>query len=146
TEDAAAATTPEPVEPEAVVKTLDDYLAEKAAKAVKITLPETRAANAGSDDSQWKNAEVLCVEETGDFIKMGKESVAKARKGKKESKPAAPRGAFRGGRGGAPRGGDRAPRGARGGNNAAPRRGPSAPRGAAVNVDDQELFPSLGSK
>ncbi|KAF9382688.1 hypothetical protein BGX21_001756 [Mortierella sp. AD011] len=128
TEDAAAATTPEPVEPEAVVKTLDDYLAEKAAKAVKISLPETRAANAGSDDSQWKNAEVLCVEETGDFIKMGKESVAKARKGKKESKvlikdievrfteparePAAPR----------------------------------APRGAAVNVDDQELFPSLGSK
>ncbi|KAF9097662.1 hypothetical protein BGX29_003386 [Mortierella sp. GBA35] len=148
----------EPVEPEVVVKTLDDYLQEKAAKALKISLPETRAANAGSDNSQWKNAQVLEVEETGDFIKMGKESVAKARKGKKESKvlikdievrftePAreqpAPRGAFRGGERGA-RGGAR---GARGGNNAqAPRRG-AAPRGAAVNVDDTELFPSLGSK
>ncbi|KAI1316379.1 hypothetical protein EDD11_010021 [Mortierella claussenii] len=157
----------EPTEPEAVVKTLDDYLAEKAAKALKLALPETRAPNAGTDDSQWKDTQVLEVEETGDFIKMGKESVAKARKGKKESKvlvkdievrftePAreqssAPRGAFRGGRGGerGARGGDRGARGgARGGNaaSAAPRRG-AAPRGAAVNVDDQELFPSLGSK
>ncbi|KAF9129948.1 hypothetical protein BG015_004073, partial [Linnemannia schmuckeri] len=112
----------------------------------------TRAANAGSDNSQWKNAQVLEVEETGDFIKMKADSIAKARKGKKESKvlikdievrytePAreqpAPRGAFRGGRGGAPRG-------ARGGNAQAPR-APRAPRGASVNVD--ELFPSLGSK
>ncbi|KAF8961695.1 hypothetical protein BGZ46_001301 [Entomortierella lignicola] len=161
TEEAAAAA-PEPVEVEAPVKTLEDYLAEKAAKSLKIALPEARAANAGSDDSQWKNAQVLEVEETGDFIKMGKESIAKTKKGKKEAKvlitdidlryteparePSAPRGAFRGGRGGAPRGGDRAPRGARGGNSSAPRRGPAAPRGASVNVDDQELFPSLGSK
>jgi len=159
----------EPVEPEAVVKTLEDYLAEKAAKALKLSLPETRAANAGADDSQWKDAKVLEIEETGDFIKMGKESIAKTKKGKKETKvlikdievrftePAreqssAPRGAFRGGRGGerGARGGDRAAagaRGARGGNAAssAPRRG-AAPRGAAVNVDDQVLFPSLGSK
>jgi plasminogen activator inhibitor 1 RNA-binding protein len=144
----------EPVEPEPVVKTFDDFLAEKAAKALKLALPETRAANAGSDNSQWKNAQVLEVEETGDFIKMKAESVAKARKGKKETKvvikeievrytePAreqpAPRGAFRGGRGGAARG-------ARGGNTQAPR-APRAPRGASVNVDDTELFPSLGSK
>ncbi|KAG9066144.1 hypothetical protein KI688_001363 [Linnemannia hyalina] len=144
----------EPVEPEPVVKTFDDFLAEKAAKALKLALPETRAANAGSDNSQWKNAQVLEVEETGDFIKMKADSVAKARKGKKETKvvikeievrytePAreqpAPRGAFRGGRGGATRG-------ARGGNTQAPR-APRAPRGASVNVDDTELFPSLGSK
>ncbi|KAG0341686.1 hypothetical protein BG004_005943 [Podila humilis] len=160
TPEAAAAPAPEPVEPEVVVKTLDDYLQEKAAKALKLSLPEARAANAGADNSQWKDTQVLEVEETGDFIKMSKDSVAKARKGKKEAKvvvkdievryteparePAAPRGAFRGGRGGerGARGGDRAPRGARGGNSsAAPRRS-----GAAVNVDDTNLFPSLGSK
>ncbi|KAF9415251.1 hypothetical protein BGZ76_004825 [Entomortierella beljakovae] len=158
--EAAEAAAPEPTEPETVVKTLDDFLAEKAAKALKLSLPEARAANAGSDNSQWKDTKVLEVEETGDFIKMRQESVAKTRKGKKETKvlitdievrfteptrePASPRGAFRGNRGGAPRGGDRA-RGGRG-NSSAPRRGASAPRGAAVNVDDQELFPSLGSK
>ncbi|KAG0325534.1 hypothetical protein BG000_001770, partial [Podila horticola] len=53
------APSPEPVEPEAPVKTLDDYLQEKAAKALKIALPATRAANAGADHSQWKNAKVL---------------------------------------------------------------------------------------
>ncbi|KAF9101491.1 hypothetical protein BGX27_011451 [Mortierella sp. AM989] len=153
-QETSGAATPEPVEPEEVVKTLDDYLQEKAAKALKIALPETRSANAGADDSKWKNAQVLEVEETGDFIKMGKESVVKSRKTKKETKilftdidirftePArepSPRNAFRGGRGG-----DRAPRGTRGGNNPRPRGGSS--RGAAtVNVDDQELFPSLGS-
>ncbi|KAG0305761.1 hypothetical protein BGZ98_003624 [Dissophora globulifera] len=163
TETAAA----EPAEPEPVVKTLDDYLAEKAAKAVNISLPEARSANAGADNSQWKNAQVLEVEETGDFIKMRQDSVAKARKGKKEAKvlitdievrytePAreqssAPRGGFRGGRGGSDRGArggsDRAPRGARGGAQAPRRNGPAPRGGAAVNVDDQELFPSLGSK
>ncbi|KAG0207024.1 hypothetical protein BGX28_001624 [Mortierella sp. GBA30] len=161
--EAVVAAAPEPVEPEVVVKTLDDYLQEKAAKSLKIALPEARSANAGADNSQWKDTKVLEIEETGDFIKMGKESIAKTRKGKKETKvlikdievrftePAreqsAPRGAFRGGRGGerGARGGDRA-RGARGGNApSAPRRA-AAPRGAAVNVDDQELFPSLGSK
>ncbi|KAF9300819.1 hypothetical protein BGZ91_009734, partial [Linnemannia elongata] len=111
----SAAPSPEPAEPEVAVKTLDDYLQEKAAKALKLSLPETRAANAGADDSKWKDAKVLEVEETTDFIKMGKDSVAKSRKGKKEGKvlitdidlrftePArepAPRGAFRGGRGG----------------------------------------------
>ncbi|KAF9204550.1 hypothetical protein BGZ49_005160 [Haplosporangium sp. Z 27] len=159
-EEAAAAATPEPAEPEEVVKTLDDYLQEKAAKALKIALPEARAANAGSDDSKWKNAQILEVEETGDFIKMGKETVSKSRKTKKESKilftdldirytePArepTSRSAFRGGRSGdrGSRGGDRAPRGARGGNNPRPRGAPRS--GASVNVDDQELFPSLGS-
>ncbi|KAF9927040.1 hypothetical protein FBU30_003538 [Linnemannia zychae] len=151
----SAAASPEPAEPEVAVKTLDDYLQEKAAKALKISLPQARVANAGADDSKWKDAQLLEVEEAADFIKMGKESVAKTRKGKKEGKilitdidlrfsePArepAPRGAFRGGRGG--RGGPRG--GARGGNSNAhsgPRRG-----GASVNVDDTELFPSLGSQ
>lgn len=156
-----APATPEPVEPEEVVKTLDDYLAEKTAKSAKISLPEARTANAGADNSQWKNTQVLEIRETENFIKMSKESVAKTRKGKKETKvlitdldfrftePArdpAPRSAFRGGRGGGDRGarggGDRGARGARGG---APRRG--GPRGGdGVNVDDQELFPSLGAQ
>ncbi|KAK3817261.1 MAG: hypothetical protein J3Q66DRAFT_339393 [Benniella sp.] len=148
-----APATPEPVEPEEVVKTLDDYLAEKTAKSAKISLPEARTANAGADNSQWKNAQVLETREAEDFIKMSKETVAKTRKGKKEkvlitdleirfTEPArdpAPRSAFRGGRGG----GDRGARGARGGN---PRRGGPRGGGDGVNVDDQELFPSLGAQ
>ncbi|KAF9287455.1 hypothetical protein BGZ68_001784 [Mortierella alpina] len=158
----SGAATPELVEPEAVVKTLDDYLQERAAKALKISLPKARAANSGADDSQWKDAKLLEVEETGDFIKMGKESVAKSRKGKKESKilitdidvryaePAreqsAPRSAFRGGRGGdRPRGG-RGGSSTRGGSNATPGPRRSAPGGSNVNVNDTELFPSLGSQ
>ncbi|KAK3847143.1 MAG: hypothetical protein J3R72DRAFT_394987 [Linnemannia gamsii] len=170
------AASPEPVEPEVAVKTLDDYRQEKAAKALKISLPATRSANAGADDSKWKDAKVLEIEEAEDFIKMGKDSVAKSRKGKKEGKvlitdidlrftePArdpAPRGAFRGGRGGDR--GDRGDRGGRGGRGGA-RGGRGGARGdnshhhhassgtrrsgggASVNVDDTELFPSLGSQ
>lgn len=158
-EETVAPEAAEPVEPEPVVKTLDDFLREKAAKSLNISLPQARTANAGADDSQWKNAVVLEVEDAEDFIKMGKDSEPKSRKGKKDAKvlitdidfrftepsrDPAPRSAFRGGRGGdrAPRGG---PRGApRGGNAQGPRRG--APRGAAVNVDDTVSFPSLGSK
>ncbi|KAK3808410.1 MAG: hypothetical protein J3Q66DRAFT_444370 [Benniella sp.] len=153
----AAAPAPEPAEPEEVVKTLEDYLAEKAAKSARVTLPEARTANDGADNSQWKNTQVLEIQEAEDFIKMSKDSVAKTRKGKKDAKvlftdidirfaePARePARAFRGGRGG-----DRGARGGRGGRggNSAPgaRRGPGS-RGADVNVDDQELFPSLGSK
>ncbi|KAG0214179.1 hypothetical protein BGX33_002370 [Mortierella sp. NVP41] len=157
------AATPEPVEPEVAVKTLDDYLQEKAAKSLKIALPEAREANAGTDGSKWKDTKVLEVEETSDFIKMSKDSVAKTRKGKKETKvlitdidlrfsePArepSPRGAFRGGRGGdrGGRGGRGGARGGRGGN--ASSNASSGPRrsGASVNVDDTELFPSLGSQ
>lgn len=145
-----------PVEPEPVVKTLDDYLAERASKSLKVALPEARTANAGSDESQWKDAVVLEIAEAEDFIKMGKDTEPKKHgKGKKEkviimdidmrfnepARESAPRDAFRGARGrGAPRGaprGSAAPRGNRGGN---------APRGAPVNVDDTNLFPSLGSK
>ncbi|KAF9149396.1 hypothetical protein BG015_008813 [Linnemannia schmuckeri] len=160
----SAAPSPEPAEPEVAVKTLDDYLQEKAAKSLKLSLPETRAANAGADDSKWKDAKVLEVEEATDFIKMGKDSVAKSRKGKKEGKvlitdidlrftePArdpAPRGAFRGGRGGGDRGGRGGrggARGGRGGNSNHPPSGPRRSGGASVNVDDTELFPSLGSQ
>ncbi|KAF9898458.1 hypothetical protein BX616_004000, partial [Lobosporangium transversale] len=153
--DEATTDAPEPAEPETTIKTLDDFLQEKAAKAAKIALPEARAANAGADESKWKDAKVLEIQEAEDFIKMGKESATKSRKGKKEGKvlitdidfkftePArepAPRSAFRGGRGG-----DRAPRGARGGNSSRPRGGAGS-RGASVNVDDQEVFPSLGSQ
>ncbi|KAG0352445.1 hypothetical protein BG005_008128 [Podila minutissima] len=158
------APSPEPVEPEAPVKTLDDYLQEKASKALKIALPTARAANAGSDQSQWKNAKVLEVEETGDFIKMSKDSVAKARKGKKDGKvliqdinfqfsEPAREPSTRGGRG------ERGGRGGRGGRGSgrgggethqafrdrtsAPRRSGGA--GASVDVKDPSSFPTLGS-
>lgn len=44
-----------PVEPEEVVKTLDEYLAEKANKSLNVNLPEARKANEGSDDTKWKD-------------------------------------------------------------------------------------------
>jgi len=156
------APSPEPVEPEAPVKTLDDYLQERAAKALKIALPATRTANAGADQSQWKDAKVLEVEETGDFIKMSKDSVAKTRKGKKDGKvliqdinfqfsePArepSTRGGGRGGRGrggrGAGRGGGESRQAFRGGSSSAPRR--SGGDGASVDVEDPSSFPTLGS-
>jgi plasminogen activator inhibitor 1 RNA-binding protein len=48
-----------PVEKEAPTKTLDEYLAEKAAHAVKLALPSVRSANEGSDASKWKNVKPL---------------------------------------------------------------------------------------
>ncbi|KAF9577799.1 hypothetical protein BGW38_006755 [Lunasporangiospora selenospora] len=163
--------TPEPAEPEPAVKTLDDYLQEKANRALKVSLPNVREANAGADDSKWKGSKVLQIEETEDFIFMGKETVAKVRKSKKETKvlitdievrytePArdsSPRTAFRGGRGGrggrdsSRGGGVRGGRGGHGGHGGhggqGGHRGGHASRGGAhVNVDDTELFPSLGS-
>ncbi|KAF9421662.1 hypothetical protein BGZ94_008771 [Podila epigama] len=149
------APSPEPAEPEAPVKTLDDYLQEKAAKALKISLPKARSANAGADESQWKGAKVLQVEETGDFIKMGKDAVVKGRKGKKEGKvlvqdidirfaeparePSARRGRG-GGRGG--RGCSAEPRHAFRGN-AHRRDGHGG--ASSVDVEDPSSFPTLGS-
>jgi hypothetical protein len=147
-DDTSSVSQPTPVEPEQAVKTFDDYLAEKAAKSLKVSLPQARAANAGIDDSQWKNTQVYVTREEEDFINLGSESSSKNKtKARKEGKvlitdidvrfntPAREqsrggfRGGFRGGRG----------RGGRGGHN--PRRG-----GATVNVDDTDSFPTLGSK
>jgi plasminogen activator inhibitor 1 RNA-binding protein len=53
------------------VKTLDEYLAEKASLKPR-NLPAPRKANEGSDNSEWKNAKPLeKKEESEDFIFSG---------------------------------------------------------------------------
>jgi plasminogen activator inhibitor 1 RNA-binding protein len=52
TEGQEGATEPEP---EDKTMTLDEYLAERAAKGLAIELPAARTANEGADDSQWKD-------------------------------------------------------------------------------------------
>ncbi|CAG8434719.1 2220_t:CDS:10 [Funneliformis mosseae] len=59
-------------EPEEVVKTFDEYLAEKALKSLDISLPEARKPNEGTDDSQWKDAIPLEKEDEEDFLFTGK--------------------------------------------------------------------------
>jgi plasminogen activator inhibitor 1 RNA-binding protein len=55
-----------PAEPEEVVKTLDEYLAEKANKSLKVSLPEARKAN-DSDDAAFKGAVEHQKEDLGDY-------------------------------------------------------------------------------
>ncbi|CAG8660511.1 1340_t:CDS:2, partial [Ambispora gerdemannii] len=57
---------------EEVVKTLDEYLAEKKQKATSIALPEIRKPNEGVDDPKWKDAVPLQKEEEEDFLFVGK--------------------------------------------------------------------------
>ncbi|KAG2206751.1 hypothetical protein INT47_003693 [Mucor saturninus] len=145
-----------PVEEEEQVKTLDEYLAEKANKSLKVSLPEARKAN-DADDSAFKGA-VTFTKETFEEFYTSKETKAPKKatdKVKKEKvlvdieqrfeEKSAPRENVRGGRGG--RGGARGgrgarggARGARGGNNA--RKESKAP---AVNIADVAAFPSLGA-
>ncbi|KAJ3282977.1 hypothetical protein HK104_010617 [Borealophlyctis nickersoniae] len=133
-------------EPEEVLKTLDQYVAEVEAKKAAAAL-NVRKPNEGADDSQWKDAVVLKKEEEDFFVgkgAKGKKSVAAAAK-EKAAKVFAPieqrfadepkRGGFGRGRGG--RGGDRPQTGERRGRGG---------RSAGVNVDDQTAFPTLGSK
>ena len=64
-EDASA----EAAEPEEQVKTLEEYLAEKANKSLKVSLPEARKANEGSQpDKKFENAVALVKEEEPDFF------------------------------------------------------------------------------
>lgn len=65
----------EKAEPEEVIKTLDEYLAEKAA-ATKITraLPEARKP----DQSKWSQSKPLQKEEVGDFFSVAKEKSKKS--------------------------------------------------------------------
>ncbi|CAG8448210.1 6084_t:CDS:2 [Ambispora leptoticha] len=62
---------------EEVVKTLDEYLAEKKQKASSIALPEIRKPNEGIDDPKWKDAVPLQKEEEDDFLFVGKEQSIK---------------------------------------------------------------------
>ncbi|KAI7870716.1 hypothetical protein BDF14DRAFT_1402041 [Spinellus fusiger] len=136
-----------PEEPEEVVKTLDEYLAEKAAKALIVALPESRKANEGSDDTKWKNSVAFVKTEMPDFFtpkevksakktdKIRKEKVVVEIEQRFQEKA---RPAFREER--RTGGGDRRGRGnARRGNSTRQSNGP------AVNLQDASLFPSLGA-
>ncbi|KAI9322520.1 hypothetical protein BX666DRAFT_1895743 [Dichotomocladium elegans] len=140
-------TAAEPVEAEEQVKTLDEYLAEKAAKSLKVTLPEARKANEGSETSEWNNAVAFVKEEEPEFfVSKDTKTVKKTEKQRKEKVvieieqrfQERTRGGFQGDRrGGAQR------RGGRGNNNTG-RRGPKS-AAPAVNLQDVSAFPSLGA-
>jgi hypothetical protein len=143
-------------EEEAPVKTLEEYLAEKASlKAAERPALNIRKANEGVDASKWK-AYVPLVKETEP------ETTTNATKSKKkESKPgkqileieqrfeqpptSAPRPTRGGGRGGSSRGSSRggSTRGSTRGSGRGGR-GSSAPKGTGPNVSDPSSFPKLG--
>lgn len=68
-EEAAAA---EAAEAEEKVKTLEEYLAEKANKSLKVALPEARKANEGSDDKKWENAVAFVKEDEPEYFATNK--------------------------------------------------------------------------
>ncbi|KAF8418822.1 hypothetical protein EV426DRAFT_720324 [Tirmania nivea] len=160
----AAPPVPVPEEPEEKVKTYDDYLAERAAKAATLgSLPAARQPNEGSrNDTKWKNATPLKKGEEEDVFIAGKEAKARREKERKQKQIVEIDQRFqeapRGGRGG----GDRGGRGGRGGGDRSERR--SGPRGpprdggfrqggghrgprddSAINIGDSSAFPSLGA-
>ena len=139
------ASSPVPVEePEEVVKTLDDYLAEKAAQKLQIALPAPRKANEGTDGSKWKNTAPL--ERVDDDVFYAGDDKKKAQKEKIAAAALKqhvaitmkfndePKFASRGERGG--RGGDRGGRGGSRGSN-------RGSRSYAPNVNDSKAFPIL---
>lgn len=68
-EDVAAA---EAAEAEEKVKTLEEYLAEKANKSLNVALPEARKANEGADDKKWENAVAFVKEEEPEYFAVNK--------------------------------------------------------------------------
>jgi plasminogen activator inhibitor 1 RNA-binding protein len=140
----------EPPKPEPVVKTLEEYLAERSQTAKSLSAQPTRKPNEGMDDSKWKDGVVLQKKEE-DFY-AGKAQSSKSSKVKKE-KPVkmvveieqrfnSERGNRRGGFGGGERGDRRSGRGRN------ERRGPNDNRRqtSTINVQDEKAFPSLKSK
>ncbi|CAG8692466.1 1523_t:CDS:2 [Dentiscutata erythropus] len=112
----AGGETTAPVAEQEVVKTYDEFLAEKAQKALDLSLPEARKPNEGVDDSQWKDA-VPLEKDDEDVLFAGKEQAYRLKSKKSKAKnyleiettfdrPGAnfPRGRGRG-RGGGSRGG-----------------------------------------
>jgi plasminogen activator inhibitor 1 RNA-binding protein len=128
-----------PAEPEEVVKTLDEYLAEKANKGLKVSLPEARKAN-DADEAAFKGTVAFAKEELQDFyVSKETKTVKKTEKVRKEkvfveieqrfqekARPEFRKNDRRGGRGN----GRRAQK-----NSASP----------AVNLEDSSAFPSLGA-
>lgn len=149
---------PEP-EPEEIVKTYDEYLAELAQRQADLGPPvEARRPNEGGGDKKWAAAKELSrkEEEEGDYF-VG-ESKDKARNRERKTKKVLdieprfvePRESGRGApRGGRARGSDRGSRGrgdrgSRGGDRG-DRRGSEHKGGGAVNIADSNAFPSLGA-
>ncbi|KAI8099461.1 uncharacterized protein BX664DRAFT_321292 [Halteromyces radiatus] len=141
--DPAAAEEPvTPTEPEEVVKTLDEYLAEKALKSLKVGLPEARKANEGTDDAKWKDTVAFQKTEEPDYLPAKEKTVKKEKTAKAgkvfvdieqrfQEKPRFQRD-------------QRSGRGDRRGRQSN-RRGGRQSNGPAVNIQDDAAFPSLGA-
>ncbi|GAA5813038.1 hypothetical protein MFLAVUS_006504 [Mucor flavus] len=137
-----------PVEEEEQVKTLEEYLAEKANKALKVSLPEARKAN-DSDEAAFKGTvtftkedfeefyiskETKSVKKTSEKVRNQKVFVEIEQRFQEKARPE-----FR-------KTNDR--RGGRGGNNNTKsngRRSAKTSNGPAVNLQDASAFPTLGA-
>jgi len=156
TADAPEAEVAAPVEEEEQVKTLDEYLAEKANKSLKVSLPEARKAN-DSNDSAFKGAVALAKEDYEEFYvsketKNTKKTTEKVRKEKiiveiEQRFQEKTHTEFRKNtnnndrRGGASRGG----RGGNSNNKNNTRRSTKNVAAPAVNLQDASAFPTLGA-
>jgi plasminogen activator inhibitor 1 RNA-binding protein len=139
-----------PVEEEEQVKTLEEYLAEKANKSLKVSLPEARKAN-DADESAFKGTVAFAKEEFEEFY-VSKET--KATSAKKNAEKAnkkvhvdieqrfqeKPRPEFR-------KNNNNDRRGGRGGNNSnkGGRKNNKSAAAPAVNLQDAAAFPTLGA-
>ncbi|KAI8981906.1 hypothetical protein BDF20DRAFT_818655 [Mycotypha africana] len=133
-----------PVEPEEVVKTLDEYLAEKANKSLKVSLPEARKAN-DADDAAFKDAVAFVKKEEEDFFVPKETKSAKKSNAEKPRKEKVfvdieqrfvekPRSEFR-----------RNDRRNGGRNNNNRRSLKKNAAGPAINLQDASAFPTLGA-
>ncbi|CAO3619340.1 unnamed protein product [Mucor hiemalis] len=144
--DAAEQESAAPVEEEEQVKTLEEYLAEKANKALKVSLPEARKAN-DADEAAFKGTVAFAKEDFEEFYvskesKSSKKTTEKTRKEKvfvdieqrfqEKARPEFKKNDRRGGRGG--------------NKNNNGRRAPKANNGPAVNLQDASAFPTLGAQ
>lgn len=138
-----------PVEEEEQVKTLEEYLAEKANKSLKVSLPEARKAN-DADESAFKGTVAFTKEQVEEFYVSNKETKAAAKKEKIQKKvfvdieqrfQEKARPEFR-------KNNNNDRRGGRGGKNNNGRRGNNNNKTAAapaVNLQDAAAFPTLGA-
>lgn len=143
--DAPEAEAAAPVEEEEQVKTLDEYLAEKANKSLKVSLPEARKAN-DADDSAFKGTVAFAKEDFEEFYvakeTKTKKTTEKVRKEKvfveieqrfqEKARPEFRKNDRRGGRGG-------------NNNNKNNRRSTKNAAAPAVNLQDASAFPTLGA-
>ncbi|KAI9365815.1 hypothetical protein BD770DRAFT_377315 [Pilaira anomala] len=145
--DAASTEEAAPVEEEEQVKTLEEYLAEKANKSLKVSLPEARKAN-DADEAAFKGTVAFAKEDFEEFYTSKETKAAKKPTEKSKNQKVfveieqrfqeKARPEFR-------KTNDR--RGGRGGNNAKSngRRAAKTSNGPAVNLQDAAAFPTLGA-